>query len=178
MRYRKEYFEKLTVFETCGLALQRKLGETRAWLSIGDACSHYMFMEDWIVGKGKRGNELLVCQQRCPFAVLADNVAPRERITAQEAWHTHGQRQDKEDGTNREGEYPLKLENGKLGEELTDTSGCAHISLVRTIGAKARLTESENRQGKAHGVILVCSQEEHAVGQDSPNEDIGDDPAH
>jgi hypothetical protein len=46
-----------------------------------------------------------------------------------------------------------------------------------SIVATVRLTESKNRYGKAHGVVFVGSKEEHAVGQDSPNEDIGNDSA-
>ena len=146
-------------FDFLSQLFNESLDEHQSGLALGMSVL-IICQEDWVLGMSECSNNLLVSQQRRPLAVFADNLASRERITAHEAWHTDGQREDKEDGTNCEGEDPLKLENGKLGEELADTSG-----------------ESKNRQGKAHGVIFVCGQEEHAVDQDSPNEDIGDDSA-
>ena len=163
-------------FDFLSQLFNESLDEHQSGLALGMSVL-IICQEDWVLGMSECSNNLLVSQQRRPLAVFADNLASRERITAHEAWHTDGQREDKEDGTNCEGEDPLKLENGKLGEELADTSGCAHISLVQSREAKVWLTESKNRQGKAHGVIFVCGQEEHAVDQDSPNEDIGDDSA-
>jgi len=39
-----------------------------------------------------------------------------------------------------------------------------------------KLTSTQNRQSKAHAVILVGSQEKHAINQNAPDGDVGQDP--
>lgn len=48
------------------------------------------------------------------------------------------------------------LERNSLGEELANTQRCR-----------------QDAQGEAHGVILICNEEEHSIDQDTPDSNIG-----
>lgn len=98
---------------------------------------------------------LLVGKQRSTLAILLNDLAALEGITAEKTRNADRQREDEQDTTDREGEDPLELKDRYLGEEL------AHSG-----------RESKNRELKANGVVLECSEEEQAISQNAPDEDV------
>lgn len=83
-----------------------------------------------------------------------DGLTTEANILAKNTWKCNDQGRDKDGCHDGEGENPL--ERNDLSKELTDTKTCA-----------------EHGQGKAHSVILVSSEEEQCVNQDTPNSNVG-----
>jgi hypothetical protein len=70
---------------------------------------------------------LLVSKQRSTLAVLLNDLAALEGITAEKTGNTDRKREDEQDSTDREGEDPLELKDRYLGEELAHSSSCSRL---------------------------------------------------
>ena len=126
------------------------------------------------VSRGAREKNLVVGEQRGALAVLGDNLAALEGVLAK----GDGDRHEEQDGHDGEGEDPL--EGNHLGEELGHAeSYCRRLRLAKVsaerLSTEGIRTGSQDAQLKAHGVVLVDGDEEHAVGQDGPDEDVAED---
>ena len=122
--------------------------------------------------------ESLISQQRCPLTVLANNLSAREGIPAQKSRNTNRKRQNKKDAADSKRENPLQLQNRQLAQELADAGGCTALVSDRVEFFGEQLTECQDGQRKANGVVLVCSKEEHAVSKPTPDEHISHNPTH
>jgi hypothetical protein len=66
---------------------------------------------------------LIISQQWCTLAILANNLATWEWFAASKnSWNTHGKREDEEQSTDDEGKDPLELENMWACQELANCS--------------------------------------------------------
>lgn len=100
---------------------------------------------------------LIIAKQRITLRILLAAAVPD--ILAHPNGDRNAEGDNKKEGHDGKGKDPLQG-NG-LGEELTDTNG-----------------SREYAQGKPHSVVLVSDDIEHAVGEDTPDQDIAEDTGH
>lgn len=96
----------------------------------------------------------VIRQKRSTLPILRDNSTPSSKILAR----CHGSTKHEQQSTNNEGLDPLNLENGDLGQELTNSGA-----------------ECKHGKSKADGGILEGNEVESAIGKDTPDEDVADD---
>jgi hypothetical protein len=116
---------------------------------------------------------LLIGEQRRPLAVFADNLSSRKGVTTEQSRNANRKTQNEEQTADRKRKNPLQLQDGQLAQELSHTSGCTSLAKPNSTKFPSRLTECQDRQRKAHSVVLVRRQEEHSIPDPSPDEHIG-----
>lgn len=65
-----------------------------------------------------------------------------------------------------------------MGKELRDTQCCSLLVTAIDWSLASTLTSCQDAELKAHSVVLVSNKEEHAVDQNTPNSDVGEDPGY
>lgn len=75
---------------------------------------------------------LLVSKQRSTLAILLNDLAALEGVTAEKTRNTDRKGEDEQDTTDREGEDPLELKDRYLGEELANSGSCSRLVRSKT----------------------------------------------
>lgn len=103
-------------------------------------------------------NPLLVVQQGGSLLIRRNNslLSSEAEFFAEKAWQGNQDRSNEENTHNYKGKDPL--ERNRFCEELTDPQG-----------------SSQDAKGEAHGVVLVYSEEEQAIDENSPDSNVGQD---
>jgi len=99
----------------------------------------------------------MILQKRSSLLVFRNNsCVPSEVGVAKDTWKSNDKGEQEQGSHDRESENPL--ESNDLQEELANAESCG-----------------QDGERKAHSVVLVCQEEEEAVEQNSPDEDVGHD---
>jgi len=104
----------------------------------------------------RRRNYLAVLQKRSSLLIRWNDgtFSSERKLLAEDAWDCDDQGGEEEDSHDNEGKDPLECND--LGEELANAD-----------------RGGQDAQCEAHGVVLVCDEEEQSIYQNTPNRNIG-----
>jgi hypothetical protein len=75
---------------------------------------------------------LLVSKQRSTLAILLNDLAALEGVTAEKTRNTDRKREDEQNSTDREGKDPLELKDRYLRKELANSGSCSRLVRSKT----------------------------------------------
>lgn len=102
---------------------------------------------------------LVICKERSAFSITRSLSASPEVFTTRPSGDSDDNGEDEKDCHNGEGEDPLEGDDLSLELSYTQSGG-------------------QHAQEEAHCIVLVDDDEECAIDQNGPDEDVGEDSSH